>query len=180
MDMRWSFVIVVVIVMVIVSSPPKAGAVGLFVRPSELTVTSPVGEERTVCLTARNTSGDVALFEVYADDPAAPVAVEPTSFTLQSGEEREVTVTVRPREAGRLETAIALTAQPLAALGLRAGAGVKVPLHIVASGGRAAGLAAVTLFFGNTANDLLLGGFVLALVLVFKLVPRLRRRPPAP
>jgi len=164
---------IIVVAVVIVALAPVARAVGLFVQPSEVTVTARVGEERTVSLVARNPSGDVALFEAYPDDASSPVTVAPASFTLQSGEERTVVVRVRPREAGRLETAVALTARPLAALGLQAGAGVKVPFHVVATEGTA-GLAMAVTFFGSGIGVSI--GLLVGLAVVLLLVFAYRRR----
>ena len=130
-------------------SASHAFAVGLTVRPSEISVTSVPGREMSARLTVKNSSRDVSFFEVYPDGTESIVKVDPASFILESGAERQVEIKVTPREAGRIETLISVVAKPVSAIGLQAGAGVKIPLHIVSESKNFFGLAAIGFLAGD-------------------------------
>jgi hypothetical protein len=110
--------------------PLTAGAVGVAVYPAEVTVTAPSDTQTTTRIKVSNPSSDVAVFEVYPDEFEPIIKINPSSFTLESSEERQVTVTISPREIGQLHTSLSVVGRPMASNVFQAGSGVKVPLAI--------------------------------------------------
>ena len=138
-----------------------AGAVGVAVNPAEVNMVAVVGEATTVRIKVTNPSSDVAVFEVYPDDFAAVIKVSPSSFTLESGAEKYVTIEVTIPQSGQLSTVLSVVARPLASNAFQAGSGVKVPLSIIAKEG-STGLASALATVGTSPW----GGLVAILVLV--------------
>ena len=108
----------------------SAEAVSLSVSPKELKISANVYETATQKLKIKNPSGEVSIFEVYPDDLDEIVRVSPSSFILESEEEKEVTVQVIPRKEGIFRTDISVVASPVASSSFNAGGGVKIPLEI--------------------------------------------------
>ena len=113
----------------------KVLAVGILVNPSELSVDAKVGEEATVQLRVKNPSDKAAFFQATPDSLGDMVRAFPSTFTLESAEERDVVVRVLPSRAGVLATMLSVTATPLSG-DFHVGSGVKIPLtvHAAANG----------------------------------------------
>src|SRR3989344_1749018 len=111
-------------------------AVGLSVSPKELKFSANVGEIVSKKLNVKNPSGEVSVFEIYPDDLGVIVKITPASFILESEQEREVDVQVRPREEGVLKTNISVVTTPIASSSFNARSGVKIPLEITAGENR--------------------------------------------
>jgi len=110
--------------------PSAVSAVGVAVYPAEVSIEAAIGEQTTTRLKVSNPSSDVAVFEVYPDEFDQLIKISPSSFTLESSEERQVIITVTPRESGRLHTAISVVGRPMASSAFQAGSGAKVPFTI--------------------------------------------------
>ena len=110
----------------------RASAVAILVNPSRLSVDARVGEEATVRLRIKNPSGKPALFQASPDSLSDMVRAFPASFTLESGEERDIVVRILPARAGDLATKLSVTATALSG-DFHVGSGVKIPLNIHAA-----------------------------------------------
>ncbi|MDP2704379.1 MAG: hypothetical protein Q8P01_04115 [bacterium] len=110
-----------------------AEAVGIGAVPAELNVNVRAGKNAQRHITVRNPSSAVSLFDVYPDEFADVIRVIPSSFVLEGGKEREVTVRVGPEKAGIIQTMLSITSQPLSENEFGANAGVKVPIVIRSS-----------------------------------------------
>ena len=105
-------------------------AVGIAVTPGELIIETVIGEKTTSRLKVENPSSDVAVFEVYPDELESEISVSPASFTLESGEERYVTLIIQREKIGQIQTTVSVVAWPLANEAFGAGTGVKIPITI--------------------------------------------------
>lgn len=140
----------------------SAQAAGLFVSPKELKVSVEAGETAVQKLNIKNPSGEVAIFEVYPDDLEKFIKLSPTSFILEFGESREVTVQITPKEEGLFKTNISVVASPVAKSSFNTGSGVKIPLEITAAKNTSWFLAAIANLPLNSGNVLVIALLFLA------------------
>ncbi len=147
-------------------------AIGLSVWPSELTISGDLGKEIVSSFKVKNLSTDVALFEVYPDELTPMIKLNPTSFTLQGEEEREVKMIIKLAGRGRFETTLSATARPLSSSAFQAGAGVKIPLHISIGEENTKGLAAIGFLVKNNLNYIAAGILLLLLSISWKIIRR--------
>lgn len=112
--------------------PFQVLAVGVSVSPAKLEMKVPVREESAAELIIKNVSSDVALFEVYLDDFESFIKIRPASFILESQEQREVSVKINAREAGRYTVKISVVAKSLNKNEFQVGSGIKIPLEVEA------------------------------------------------
>ena len=108
---------------------PSALAVGIVVDPSELSMSGTVGEEATVRLRVKNPGETLALFEAAPDTLGDMVRAFPSSFTLESGEERDIVVRVVPANPGVFKAVLSVSSHPLSG-NFQVGSGIKIPLMI--------------------------------------------------
>lgn len=111
----------------------QISAVGVAVEPASINVEMLKGADKKISLKVKNPSNEVAIFRVALDEFSEQASIAPTSLTLESQEEREITINFAPESEGQLSTNISVTAQPLSNQTFQAGAGVKVPLTITVS-----------------------------------------------
>jgi hypothetical protein len=122
-----------------------------------------------------NTSNGVALFEAYPDDLRSMIAISPASFTLEGGESRDIAITMNGA-AGKFETMISVVSTPLSSDGLKAGAGIKIPLRASFAGEGNGLLANISEALGAAAIPIGVGVGALALFLrFFKISPRRKK-----
>ena len=112
--------------------PSLVLAAGLEVRPASLSIQTTGNTNAETILHIANPTADVQLFEVSADDFSDEIELRPTSFTLQSGETRDVTVSYTSTNTeSRVEsTFISVVSGPLSTNRLQANTGTKIPLTI--------------------------------------------------
>ena len=110
--------------------PFRVQAIGISVSPAKLEMEVFANEEKEAELQIKNVSSNVALFEVYLDDFESFVKARPSSFVLESQEEKRIKIKINPQEAGRYLTKISVLARPLDKKELQIGSGVKIPLEI--------------------------------------------------
>lgn len=133
----------------------SANASGVKVNPSKLEIAVKINESVSREITVTNPTSDVQIFKVYPDDFSDIIKVDPSSFTLEAGTEKTVTITVEIKgdtnNSGTLNTDISVVAKPLAETGFQTNAGVKIPLSIAvsenSSSGRTYGLIVFLPFF---------------------------------
>jgi len=148
---------------IVLVASTSVGAVGLSVSPKELKVSSRANETVNYSLTVKNPSGEVSVFEVYPDDLTSIIKTTPSSFILESGEEREVLVQVRARGDGIFKTDISVVATPVAKGSFNAGSGVKIPIQISVGESESFFAALIALPFSGTR---VLGVVILGLILI--------------
>lgn len=113
-----------------------AQAAGIQVAPARLDFKVQTGKAVSQNLTIVNPTADVQLFEVYADDFPELIKAVPTSFTLEAGAKKIVSISI---DAGKqkanqsLSTTLSVVGKPLADKQLSMGTGVKIPLTITFS-----------------------------------------------
>lgn len=110
-----------------------AKAVGIGAVPAELHINTRVGKDARERIIVQNPSSAVSLFDVYPDEFTDVIRVIPSSFVLEGGKEREVTVRVSPKKTGIIQTALSVVGKPLSENEFGASAGVKVPIVITSS-----------------------------------------------
>jgi len=111
-----------------------AWAVGVGVKPKEINLDLRAGKEVETEILVVNVSDEPAFYEVYLDAFENNINIEPSNFRLESSESQIVSLKVKINTPGRFGTNLSVVARPVAALGIPAGSGVKVPVDIVVSG----------------------------------------------
>lgn len=109
----------------------EAYSIGVAVDPSELSINISGNAEATAILRVKNPSREVAIFEVYPENFEDSVVPIPGRFTLESSEERTVTIKVLPKQTGAFATNIAIVARPLSDPIIGVGSGIKIPLRVL-------------------------------------------------
>ncbi len=108
----------------------NANATALKITPSSINFDIVLGKTGQKVITIENPGKDVALFEVYPDDFSDLISVNPSSFTLNPEEKKEVAVFANFKNEGIFASAISIVSKPLSNRNLQTSAGVKVPLEI--------------------------------------------------
>jgi len=112
-----------------------AQAAGIQVAPARLDFQTSPEKAASQNLTIINPTADVQLFEVYTDDFTELIKAVPTSFTLEAGAKKIVSITVdaagqKQKANESLSTNLSVVGKPLADKQLSVGTGVKIPLTI--------------------------------------------------
>lgn len=123
-----------IVIFFLLSAAVSANASGIKVNPPKLEITAKLNESLTREITVTNPTSDVQIFKVYPDDFADIIKASPSSFTLEAGANKAVTVTVGAENAQNssetFNTNLSIVAKPLAETGFQTNAGVKIPLSI--------------------------------------------------
>jgi len=115
--------------------PAVVFGAGLQVSPDKLVFNINGVEPKTEEMIVVNPTADVQLFEVYADDYAKLIKVNPASFTLEAGARKKVLVTVTPDNlpAGIISANLSVVSEPLISAkeqNVGINTGVKIPFTI--------------------------------------------------
>ena len=113
--------------------PSHAGATGLAVSPSSLTIKTGPGGTNSADFTVSNPDNQIQVFEIYADDFQNLVRINPPVFTLSPGGIKKVSVEIAGQSPGRTgsrRTTISVVGHPLAGKGTQIAAGGKISLTI--------------------------------------------------
>jgi hypothetical protein len=148
-------------------------AAGLAVTPSSIDLTGPVGQVLETTVTVSNLSADVAVFEVYPDSLDRQIIINPTSFILEAGEAKDITVTVLADEPVVFTDTISVVSKPLSDSQLGFGTGIKVPISITTTDVKGVALAAAVGEFGWLRAGLL---GILVILLAILAVSSIRKR----
>ncbi|MDP3883032.1 MAG: hypothetical protein Q8Q48_03170 [Candidatus Staskawiczbacteria bacterium] len=124
---------IIIFTLIGLSFAVTVGAVSLKVAPSSIQIEAVSGKTGRGSITIENPGSAVALFEVYMDDFSDWVATNPSSFTLNPGEKREVSVYVDAKGEGVYGTLLSVVSKPLSDREFKANAGVKIPVEIKVS-----------------------------------------------
>lgn len=114
--------------------PSVVCAIGVFASPATLSLKTSVGKEVVARFTVKNPSKEVGLFSVYPEEFEGDLTLIPSRFLLEAGEKREVVLRARRREAGSIQSTIAVEAEPLGVPALSVGGGVRLPFSLQVSG----------------------------------------------
>lgn len=145
-----------------------AETVGIGAAPAELELSLEAGKSKVERLVIQNPSSAVSLFDIYPDEFPDIIRVIPSSFVLESGKEREVTVRVNPKKAGIIQTALSIVSKPLSENEFGANAGVKVP--IVVTSRKAPPLGAALVDAVKDSKAAMAGTMIILLALGFLLL----------
>lgn len=107
-----------------------AYSIGIAVEPSELAISVRENSETTAEFRVKNPSREVAIFEVYPENFENSVVPIPGRFTLESSEERKVTIKILKGQTGAFVTNIAIVARPISDPIIGVGSGIKIPLRV--------------------------------------------------
>lgn len=126
-----------IIILFLLSVAASASASGVTINPPKIDLAAKINKPLSEEITITNPTSDVQIFKVYPDDFADIIKANPSSFTLEAGAKKTVTVTVEIKDgqnsSGTLNTNISVVAKPLAETGFQTNAGVKIPLSIIVS-----------------------------------------------
>lgn len=111
--------------------PMMSNGAGLQVSPSKLNILiHKEGGGRGKVL-VKNPNKDVEIYDVYVDEFSDSIEINPTSFTLEAGEQTEIWVSARPTGDSRiLKTNLSIVSRPLTDYKFKAKAGIKIPLTV--------------------------------------------------
>ena len=125
------------IILFLLAIAASAGASGVKVNPPKLKVAVKINETASEEITVTNPTNDVQLFKIYPDDFADIIKANPSSFTLEAGAEKTVTIAIKApddqKTSEKLNTNLSVVARPLAETQFATNAGVKIPLSITVS-----------------------------------------------
>lgn len=128
---------IVITVLFILIFLVSAEASGVKVYPPKIEIAVKAGEMATKEITVANPTSDVQLFKVYPDDLPDIIKASPSSFTLEAGAYKLVTISITEnggqKSLGSLNTNISVVAKPLDATGFQTNAGVKIPFSVTVS-----------------------------------------------
>ncbi len=108
-------------------------ASGLSVSPSALNFDLNAGQSVTKTLIIANPTGDVLVFEVYADEFKNMFSISPSSFTLESGARKEVKISIDSNNINEyplISTNLSVVGSALAEGKSNVAAGAKIPVSI--------------------------------------------------
>lgn len=174
---KYLFFFLLLLISYISRLTPTAEAVGLVVRPSEISIQSESGQPAEKEIIVQNPSSDVGLFEIYPDDFESQILPEPASFTLESGESRSVLVRVKFRDEGIWKTNISVVVKPLSENALNAAGGIKIPMIIEIKPRDEKSFASLFSWFGQHEKELVgLVAFLVILYFIFRAFRSLFRK----
>lgn len=133
------FPVIFFLPLLLVLLPQSAGASGIAVSPAKLEIFAALGKSATSQMWVKNPGTEVQIFEVYADEFAEFLDVNPNSFTLEPQEQRSVAVRLNEKfwnhsraRSQILQTELSVLSLPLKDLpgGFTANAGVKIPVTL--------------------------------------------------
>ena len=129
----------------------NAEAVGLSVSPPELKASGTFFSPAPAKFTVRNSSDEVAIFEVYPDDFEDSIKISPKSFILEAGGKREVEASADFKKLGKYKTDISIVAKPVANSAFKAAGGLKIPLIVEINEGKISQLGLIFASFDRNA-----------------------------
>lgn len=143
--------------LVLLSLTPAVLAAGVSVNPSSLDM----GNDREATILVANPSTEVMIFSVFPDELDGVVRVEPSSFVLESGEQKKVKVSLASYKNGTYQTTLSVLSEPLSDTAFKTRPGVKIPLSFTIGGNT--GLAAAIFNVPTVLSALGLIGLGLAI-----------------
>ncbi|OGF69954.1 hypothetical protein A3H65_02850 [Candidatus Giovannonibacteria bacterium RIFCSPLOWO2_02_FULL_45_14] len=102
-------------------------AIGLSVSPPELNASGTIFKAASAKFTVKNSSNEVALFEIYPDDFTGEIKISPESFVLNPGDKKEILAEAGFKKSGKYRTDISVVAKPMTGSSLKAAGGLKIP-----------------------------------------------------
>ncbi len=111
--------------------PSIALASGIQASPDKLQFEIQNNAE-TKNIVVANPTGDVQTFEIYPDSLEQSISVSPSSFTLEAGNRKTVSVTVQPNKlsSGVFTTTLSVVGKPITTSQVQVNTGLKIPLTI--------------------------------------------------
>lgn len=111
-----------------------AHAVGVGVKPDKIDIDITIGKETETEILVINVSSQPAIYQIYPDALEKNITVSPNEFQLDPKGTQAVKVTIKINTPGKFATNLSVVARPLAAGGLVAASGVKIPITITTLG----------------------------------------------
>ena len=101
--------------------------------PSKLTLEGQTEEKLVSEIKVGNPTNDVQIYEIYPDDFANQIKINPASFVLEAKSNKTVAITFDSARSGTLATNISVLSKPLLDSRFSANTGVKIPITITIS-----------------------------------------------
>lgn len=121
---------IILIILTLALLPQTVWAVGISVKPSRLKTQAPINQLTSLSLQVKNPSDSVCLYDVYLDEFSDWIKPNPSSFTLEAGETKKVTLQIKPQTPQTAGTIISVVTRPLSNRKFAANSGIKIPLEI--------------------------------------------------
>ncbi len=114
-------------------APNIIHAAGIQASPAKMDIAITDGKKAIKEIIVSNPTSDVQLYEASADDFAENFKINPSSFTLESGARKTISVTVEPKNLKNnqvLSTNISIISKPMSESAVNIGTGVKIPVNV--------------------------------------------------
>jgi len=105
-------------------------AAGISVTPDKLSIQTYVKGEVVRDLYVKNISSGPVIYNLYAEELADEIAIQPDFIRLEASETQRIKISVKPKTMGVYVTNIAVVAQELDRRQFNASTGVKIPLDL--------------------------------------------------
>lgn len=144
----------------------EALALGVEATPNIIKISTDAGKSAEAKITIKNPSKEVSLYEVYADEFEDKFSFSSTSFILEAGERKEISVFVNSKKGGIFKTSISVVANSLTPNKFNVGSGVKIPVELsITEAQRNFKFSAAAFFSGINNSGLIL--LLASIILVF-------------
>lgn len=115
------------------AAPLISLAAGMQVSPAKLEIPARAQQAATAQVVVVNPTADVQVFSAYPDDFSENIKINPSSFTLEAGARKSLTISVTPgknQDNLILKTNLSLVSRPLTEADFSLATGAKIPLVI--------------------------------------------------
>lgn len=108
----------------------NAYALGVEASPSIIKISAEAEEINEAKITVKNPSKEVSLFEIYPDEFENFISFSSSSFILESGTSKEISLQIKSDKEGIFKTNISIVANSVVPNKFNVGSGVKIPIEI--------------------------------------------------
>ncbi|MBZ9578498.1 hypothetical protein KJA14_01465 [Patescibacteria group bacterium] len=147
----------------------SALAIGIGAKPSFLDLELKVGQPQKTKILVYNISQEAGIFQVFSDELNEWIKIEPNSFRLEAGENKEVKIKVLAKEEGKKATNLSVLVASLDRRSFSVGPGLKIPLRLNVREGESIFLASLLAVFSRHLPWLIVGILVICLIGFFLL-----------
>ncbi len=109
-------------------------ALSVGVKPKEFNLEAKIWRTTEAEMLVFNTGKEPSLYQVFPDGLESEIKIIPSDFRLEANGSQVIKIIIKPKTTGKLFTNISVVAHPLAADGLAAASGIKVPVSLAVSG----------------------------------------------
>lgn len=170
------FKILIILFFCFLLSFDLALAIGIGAKPSSLDLELKVGQPKKTEILVYNISQEAGIFQVFPDELADWIKIEPNNFRLEAGENKEVKIKILAKEGGGKTTNLSISATSLDRQSFSIGPGLKIPMRLTVREERPIFLASVLETFRQSLPWILVGISAIVLIGLFLLKYFKRRK----